>query len=219
MPEDQLAPPDYPFPKYVGFILGNEFCERYSYCGLRAVLVLYCTYFIGFDEDTSTVIYHGFTVLAYLFPLLGGAIADGYWGKFKTIFWLSLVYSAGMITQAIAAIPLGGYEDGDFRTPNAILCVTGLVIIACGTGGIKPCVSSFGGDQFESDDVKNTTLFFDMFYWAINAGSVISTFVSPVLRQTTCGSLGTDKSCYFLSFAVPAILMLCAILWRGLLTL
>lgn len=172
--------------------------------------MLYCTYFIGFNEDTSTAIYHGFTVLAYLFPLFGGALADGYLGKFKTIFYLSIVYVIGMGIQAVAAIP---FQDSSvsFRTPNAILCIAGLIVIAIGTGGIKPCVSSFGGDQFESDDVKNTTLFFDMFYWCINAGSVISTFITPLLRQTTCGSLGTEDSCYFLSFAIPATLMCVAI--------
>ena len=205
--------PDYPFPKYVAFILGNEFCERYSYYGLRSILVIYLSYFIGFDDDTSTVLYHAFTVLAYLFPLVGAAIADGYWGKFNTILRISIVYSIGMVINSISAIPLGSYEDGDFRTPNAVLCAIGLLTIAFGTGGIKPCVSSFGGDQFEPDDEKNTATFFDLFYWSINAGSLLSTFLSPVLRQTTCGSLGTETSCYFLAFVVPAALMVVAILF------
>jgi len=54
------------FPKYVGFILGNEFCERYAFFGMKTALILFLTYFIKFDEDTSTVIYHSFTVLAYM---------------------------------------------------------------------------------------------------------------------------------------------------------
>ena len=203
--------PDYPFPKYVSFILGNEFCERYSFYGLRSILVLYLTYFIGFDEDNSTVIYHGFTVLAYLTPLLGGAIADGYLGKFKTILYLSILYEVGMIINAASAIPFGSYEEGEQRTYNGVACIIGLIIIGFGTGGIKPCVSSFGADQFKSDDVKNTSAFFDLFYWAVNAGSLISTFVSPLLRESTCGSLGTSDSCYFLAFAIPAVLMLVAI--------
>ena len=73
---NEVAEKSYPFPYYVGFILGNEFCERYSYYGMRTILVLYLTYFIGFDENTSTVIYHAFTVLAYTWPLFGGALAD-----------------------------------------------------------------------------------------------------------------------------------------------
>lgn len=213
-PVTKKEQPDYPFPKYVVLILGNEFCERYSYYGLRSVLIIFLSYFIGFDDDTSTVIYHGFTVLAYLFPLLGAAIADGYWGKFKTIFLVSMIYACGMFLVSISAIPLiGNYAEGQFRTTNMVLTLLGLFTVAFGTGGIKPCVSAFGGDQFKPDDDKNTTLFFDLFYWSINAGSLLSTFVSPVLRQTTCGSLGTETSCFFLAFLIPAVLMCVAIVF------
>ncbi|KHJ97680.1 hypothetical protein OESDEN_02334 [Oesophagostomum dentatum] len=60
--------------------------------------------------------------------------------------------------------------------------LTGLVIIGFGTGGIKPCVSAFGGDQFEVGQERMLSLFFSMFYFSINAGSMISTFVSPIFR-------------------------------------
>ena len=105
----------YPFPKYIGFILGSEFCERYAYYGLRSILPLYLTYFIGFDEDSSTVIYHAFVTLSYLFALLGGAIADGYLGKFKTILYLSCIYAVGVIVQAAGALPFLTSEGQDFR--------------------------------------------------------------------------------------------------------
>ena len=184
------------FPKYVGFILGDEFCERYAFFGMRTILVLFLTYFIKFDEDTSTVIYHAFTVLCYLFPLMGGALADSFFGKYKIILWLSLVYAAGMAVFALSALPEFSSGDDEFRTTNAILAISGLVIISIGTGGIKPCVSSFGGDQFENDE-KNTQLFFDLFYWAINAGSFFSTLLSPLIREWDCGTvLGTGDNCY-----------------------
>lgn len=210
MGDAEAAQPEYPFPFYVTFILGNEFCERYANTGLRAILTIFLFSFVGFDKDISTILYHLFEVMAYMFSLLGAALADGYWGKFNTILRLSVVYAIGMIVIAIAAIP---FDDGSstFRTPNAILVCSGLVIAAVGTGGIKPCVSSFGGDQFASDDVKGTSTFFDLFYWAINAGSLISLFVSPILRTTTCGSLGTDTSCFFIAFAIPAVLFIIAI--------
>ena len=147
---------------------------------MRTILVLYLTYFIGFDEDDSTVIYHAFTVLAYLFPLLGGALSDGFWGKYKTILYLSCVYAIGMILNVVSSIPALSPEDSQFRTTNAVLALIGLVTIALGTGGIKPCVSSFGGDQFEIDDKQGVTLFYDIFYWCVNAGSLVSTFVSPM---------------------------------------
>jgi dipeptide/tripeptide permease len=77
-----------------------------------------------------------------------------------------------------------------------------------GTGGIKPCVSSFGGDQFSHTQEKMLRLFFSIFYFAINAGSVIATFITPELRATSC--LG-EKTCYPWAFGLPAILMLVAL--------
>ena len=92
-PIDDLTP----YPYYVFFILGNEFCERYAYYGMRSILVLFLTSFLGFDKDTGTVIYHIFAALCYFFPLIGGIIADSYWGKFKTIFIVSIVYAIGQV--------------------------------------------------------------------------------------------------------------------------
>ncbi|ETN86941.1 POT family protein [Necator americanus] len=87
------------------------------------------------------------------------------------------------------------------------LDLTGLVIIGFGTGGIKPCVSAFGGDQFEVGQERMLSLFFSVFYFSINAGSMISTFISPIFRSQPC--LGQD-SCYPLAFGIPAVLMILA---------
>ena len=160
----------FPFPYYVGFILGNEFCERYSYYGMRTILVLYLTYFIGYDENTSTVIYHAFTVAAYTWPLFGGALADSYLGKYKTILYISICYVVGMIINTIGTLPQlteESYNGTNVRTVNAAFTLVGLFVIAFGTGGIKPCVSSFGGDQFEEEDKANTRTFFDLFYFSV----------------------------------------------------
>lgn len=64
----------------------------------------------------------------------------------------------------------------------SILDMTGLVIIAIGTGGIKPCVSAFGGDQFELGQERMISIYFSMYYFSINLGGMISAFVSPILR-------------------------------------
>ena len=82
-------------------------------------------------------------------------------------------------------------------------------MIALGTGGIKPCVSSFGGDQFAPEQKNELKQFFSMFYLSINAGSLISTYLTPVLRQDVkCFS---RNDCYPLAFGVPAILMILAV--------
>ena len=88
--------------------------------------------------------------------------------------------------------------------------MVGLFLIAFGTGGIKPCVSAFGGDQFiRPQQDKQLEQFFSVFYFAINAGSLISTFVTPILREDV-HCFGED-SCFSLAFGLPAALMLVAI--------
>ena len=204
--------PSQPFPKYVVFILSNEFCERFAFYGIRVALILYLTYFIKFDENTSTVIYHAFTVLAYFFPLLGAAVADGYWGKYKTIKTISIVYAIGMLFFTVSTLPqINSSSDDGIKINNAVIACVGLFIIAFGTGGIKPSVPSFGGDQIESDDVKNTTLFFDLFYIAVNLGSLVGMLLTPLIRTLNCGALGTEDTCWFLAYLIPALLMCIAV--------
>uniref|UniRef100_A0A2K6GKA1 Solute carrier family 15 member 1 n=1 Tax=Propithecus coquereli TaxID=379532 RepID=A0A2K6GKA1_PROCO len=158
------------YPLSILFIVVNEFCERFSYYGMRAILILYFTNFIGWDDNLSTAIYHTFVALCYLTPVLGALIADSWLGKFKA------------------------------------LSVIGLALIALGTGGIKPCVSAFGGDQFEEGQEKQRSRFFSIFYLAINAGSLISTIITPMLRVQQCG-IHSQQACYPLAFGVPAVLM------------
>lgn len=87
----------------------------------------------------------------------------------------------------------------------------GLLLIAVGTGGIKPCVSAFGGDQFKvPEQAKQLAMFFSLFYFAINAGSLISTWVTPILREDVhCFG---DQDCFSLAFGVPAFLMLISLI-------
>lgn len=65
-----------PFPKSLFFIIGNEFCERFSYYGMKAILVLYFKQKLHFSEDVSTEVYHAFSGLCYLFPIFGAMLAD-----------------------------------------------------------------------------------------------------------------------------------------------
>ena len=64
-----------------------------------------------------------------------------------------------------------------------------------------------GADQFHPDDDRNKATFFMIFYFSVNIGSLIATFISPLLRKLKCGGLGTVDSCYFLAFGVPFIVM------------
>ncbi|XP_037692558.1 solute carrier family 15 member 2 isoform X2 [Choloepus didactylus] len=211
VPPQPPSPPKKPPPKICGsnyplsiaFIVVNEFCERFSYYGMKAVLTLYFLYFLHWNEDTSTSVYHAFSSLCYFTPILGAAVADSWLGKFKTIIYLSLVYVLGHVIKSLGALPiLGG------QVVHTVLSLFGLSLIALGTGGIKPCVAAFGGDQFEEKHAEERTRYFSVFYLSINAGSLISTFVTPMLRgDVQC--FGED--CYALAFGVPGLLMVIAL--------
>ncbi|XP_014874385.1 solute carrier family 15 member 1-like [Poecilia latipinna] len=92
------------YPISIFFIIVNEFCERFSYYGMRAVLVLYFKYFLRWDDDLAISIYHTFVAFCYLTPILGAIIADSWLGKFKTIIYLSIVYAIGQVAMAVSAI-------------------------------------------------------------------------------------------------------------------
>jgi len=198
------------YPKVIGLIIGNEFCERFSYYGMRSVLLLYLRNYLKFGDDKATSIYHAFTMFAYFFPLVGGIIADSYLGRYWTIVTLSIVYVFGHALKTIGSIP---YVPG--HATHIVLSMLGLLFIAIGTGGIKPCVSSFGGDQFLPNQWHLRKQFFSMFYFAINAGSLISMFITPIFRaDLNCypGETGPEfKECYAMAFGVPGALMVVAL--------
>ncbi|XP_036221344.2 peptide transporter family 1 isoform X1 [Bactrocera oleae] len=193
-----------PYPKSVFFIISNEFCERFNYYGMRTILVLYLSRQLGYSDDTATVIFHIFTMFVYFLCVFGAIVSDSWLGKFKTIFYLSLVYVAGSVLVALGAVP-------PLNLPATTFTMIGLALIALGSGGIKPCVSAFGGDQFKiPEQVKQMTTFFSLFYFSINAGSLISTTITPILREDVhCFG---ENECYSLAFGVPALLMAVSII-------
>ncbi|XP_074550816.1 solute carrier family 15 member 1 [Halichoeres trimaculatus] len=181
---------------------------------MRAVLVLYFKYFLRWDDDMATSIYHTFVALCYLTPILGAIVADSWLGKFKTIIYLSIVYAIGQVAMAVSAIHdiTDSDRDGtpDNMTFHVVLSMVGLFLIALGTGGIKPCVAAFGGDQFGDHQEKQRRTFFSVFYLCINGGSLLSTIITPILRAQECGIYSQQK-CYSLAFGVPAALMVVAL--------
>uniref|UniRef100_A0A8C1GVG4 Solute carrier family 15 member 2 n=1 Tax=Cyprinus carpio TaxID=7962 RepID=A0A8C1GVG4_CYPCA len=135
---------------------------------MKAVLTLYFIHYLHWDKNLSTAVYHAFSSLCYFTPLLGAVIADSWLGKFRTVIYLSIVYVIGHVVKSVGAIP----DVGD-STVHVVLSMLGLVLIAFGTGGIKPCVAAFGGDQFDEEHTEERRKFFSIFYMSINAGSVL----------------------------------------------
>lgn len=204
------------YPITIPFIISNEFCERFSYYGMRTVLMIYLTDKVMMSDGEATDWYHVFIALCYATPLIGALIADIFIGKFLTILFLSMVYCGGNAVMAISSV--GKWFTADTVT-DPLTDVTnyvpmrwgpllGLFLIALGTGGIKPCVSSFGGDQFMTSESGRIQRYFSMFYFSINAGSTIATLLTPELRSASC--MGED-TCFPLAFGVPAIFMVIAL--------
>ncbi|CAF0910291.1 unnamed protein product [Brachionus calyciflorus] len=189
------------YPKTVFLIILSEFCERFSYYGIRTVLFLYLTNFIKVEQHAATALYHAFTVICYFTPVFGAILADGYLGLYKTILCVSILYCIGEIILTVTSvIPFGA--------PNLAGPAIALLIIAIGTGGIKPCVSAFGGNQFHPSQKKYLSTFFSVFYLSINVGSTIGTILTPIFRSDV-KCFGDD--CYPLAFGVPSVVMIIAI--------
>ncbi|XP_049962066.1 peptide transporter family 1-like [Schistocerca serialis cubense] len=187
-------------PKAVYLLIGAEFCERFSFCGIRTILSLYLRNNLLFDENTSTVIYHVFIMLCYVVPLVGAILADSFLGRYKTILYFSLIYTAGNILLCLAAIP-------PISLPPVSCSLIGLLLVAVGSGGIKPCVAAFGGDQFHlPEEEELLDKFFSYFYFSINFGGFIGMIFTPILRKSFM-CFGDDQ-CYAVGFGFPALLVI-----------
>lgn len=192
------------YPKGVFFCLGNEFSERFSFYGMRAILTLYLISIHNMPDSEAKLIFHAFVSLAYFTPILGSILADGFLGRYHVILYISILYCLGHVLLTIGAVP---------TLPREILQIldfVGLFVIAVATGGIKPCVSAFAADQFPSNLVNERKQFFSFFYFTINLGALLSKIVTPYLRgRVHC--FGND-SCFPLAFGVPAIFMVVALI-------
>jgi proton-dependent oligopeptide transporter, POT family len=182
------------YPPQIKFIVGNEGCERFSFYGMRAILVVYMVQWLAMPEHEAKAAYHLFMMACYLTPLAGGWLADRFWGRYQVILWLSLGYVAGHATIALWETRWG--------------LAVGLGLIALGSGGIKPCVSAYCGDQFRPGQRRLLERVFALFYWMINMGSFSAKLLIPVLLRWRGPAL---------AFAVPGLLMAVAlaVFWAG----
>ncbi|KAJ4710386.1 protein NRT1/ PTR FAMILY 8.3-like [Melia azedarach] len=166
------------------FILGTECCERLAYYGIASNLVSYLTNTLQEGNVSAARNVTNWKCTCYLTPLIGAIIADAYLGKYLTISIFSTICFIGMCTLTLSAtIPaLKPVECEGSLCPSATTAqyavfFLGLYLVALGTGCIKPCVSSFGADQFDDTDPRERVKkgsFFNWFYFCINDGALIS---------------------------------------------
>ncbi|KAF2938222.1 hypothetical protein DAI22_03g102300 [Oryza sativa Japonica Group] len=193
-------------------ILGTEVCERLAYYGISKSLVTYLSTRLHEGNVSAARNFTTWQGTCYLTPLIGATLADSYWGKYKTIAVFSTIYFLGMAALTFSALVPSLQPPQCFGSfcpqptvPQYLIYFVGLYMIALGSGGIKPCVSSFGADQFDDTDPVERTkkgAFFNWFYFAINIGSLISGTVLIWVQQN-CG--------YGIGFGIPTIFIALAI--------
>ncbi|WP_342648018.1 POT family MFS transporter [Mucilaginibacter sp. CSA2-8R] len=174
--DEKLAEPKY--PRSIPFIIGNEAAERFSFYGMRSILVTFLV--AQFFNPTGNAALqtvaeakanestHFFVSLAYALPFVGAIAADWFFGKYKIILYVSIIYCIGHLCLALFDTDLTGFRYG-------------LILIAIGAGGIKSCVSANVGDQFDKSNQSLLSKVYGWFYFAINAGSVLSTIAIPYI--------------------------------------
>lgn len=199
----RIAPLDTEgMPPGIPYIVANEAAERFSFYGMKAILVVFMTkHLLGGDGQPAlmtgpeaSVYFHNFVSAVYFLPLAGALVADTFFGKYRTIVALSVVYCLGHFALALDETRAG--------------LLAGLSLIAIGAGGIKPCVSAHVGDQFGARNQHLLERVFGWFYFSINLGAFASQMLTPWLLE----HYGP-----WAAFGLPGALMVLATgaFWRG----
>ncbi|KAJ9548771.1 hypothetical protein OSB04_021314 [Centaurea solstitialis] len=194
------------------FILSNECCERLAYYGMSTNLVNYLQDRLNQGTVRASTNVTNWQGTCYVTPLLGAFLADAYLGRYWTIAGFSIIYFFGMTLLTLSASVKGLRPNCDpggchpTSTQTAVFFVA-LYLIALGTGGIKPCVSSFGADQFDETDKserKRKSSFFNWFYLSINIGALIASSVLVWVQMNVGWGWG---------FGIPAVAMALAVIF------
>jgi POT family proton-dependent oligopeptide transporter len=180
LPEDQALMEQKGHPNGLYVLFATEFWERFSYYGMRAIFVLFMTDKLLFDKAYASNIYGSYTGLVYLTPLIGGYVADRYWGNRRSIFAGGLMMAIG---QFILFFCASATDKGSGGLTTTLLW-TGLAFLIFGNGFFKPNISTMVGQLYpETSNAKKDSAY-TLFYMGINAGA----FVAPLV----CGYLGEN---------------------------
>jgi POT family proton-dependent oligopeptide transporter len=191
-------------PSAVKYILGNEACERFSFYGMSTILVPYMQQYLSWPRTRAEGVFHDFVAAAYAMTVLGAWISDRFFGRYRTILWLSYGYVLGHATLAAMDVA---------PSARAGLLFLGMALIVVGQSGIKPNLSAFVGDQFRKDEGHLLDRVYSLFYVAINVGSAVSQTVTPwLLAGCAFGAVKLcERSAVAWAFGVPGILMALAL--------
>lgn len=183
-------------------ILFTELCERLTFYGVVANLVLYCRDYLKLEAPLPSSISLAFQGTSFFSPVIGGWIADTFMGRYNTIYGGSLLYLVGTILLAAVTFNYGDVHKLGTGSKEGFLGIS-LLLISVGTGGIKANVSPLGADQIENEGATVVQRFFDWFYWFIQLGSF--------LAYTAVVSVQQDVS-FFYGYVITASSIFVAII-------
>ncbi|MBQ3634013.1 MAG: peptide MFS transporter [Bacteroidales bacterium] len=196
-----MAGTKHPSGLYLLFV--TEMAERFSYYGMRALFVLYlvAAFFTGAE---ASEIYGSYTGLVYLTPLIGGYIADRYWGNRKSIIVGALLMALGQFLMFASACFVkqsifeenGAIDPSVDNTLSIFLLMCGLVGLILGNGFFKPNISTMVGDLYEAHDTRKDSAF-TIFYMGINVGAFIAPFICGTLGEGSWHDLSPFKWGFF----------------------
>jgi POT family proton-dependent oligopeptide transporter len=164
-------------PKGLYVLFATEMWERFNYYGMRAILVLFLVKALAFNQDAASQVYGSYTGLVYLTPLVGGYIADRYWGNKRSIIVGALVMAIG---EFILFFCGHYYDKADVAMP---LFYTGLGCMIAGNGFFKPNISSMVGQLYKKGDSKIDAAY-TIFYMGINTGGALGPIVCGFFGDT-----------------------------------
>ncbi|MFN6373818.1 MAG: peptide MFS transporter [Chitinophagia bacterium] len=165
-------------PKGLAVLFATEMWERYNYYGMRAILVLFMTKALLFSKEFSSHLYGGYTSLVYLTPLVGGYIADRYWGNQRSIIVGGLVMAIGEFILYFCGSTYA--SDPQLST---FLFFTGLGFMISGNGFFKPNISSLVGQMYPKGDSRIDSAY-TIFYMGINVGGALGPFICGLVGDT-----------------------------------
>lgn len=165
-------------PKGLYVLFATEMWERFNFYGMRAMLVLFMTKALLFNDEFSSNLYGSYISLIYLSPLVGGYIADRYWGNKRSILVGGLVMAVGeLILFACGSV----YDSSPgLATP---LFFTGLGFMIAGNGFFKPNISSLVGQLYKPNDIRKDAAY-TIFYMGINVGGMMGPLVCGFFGDT-----------------------------------
>ncbi len=190
-------------PKGLWVLFGTEMWERFNFYGMRALLTLFMVNSLLMKEDEASLIYGGFLGLCYLTPMLGGFIADRFFGNRNCILLGGVMMAIGQLFLFASASMFSA--DLSFATT---LMWTALTIIIFGNGFFKPNISSMVGSLYPKQEKSKLDSAFTIFYMGINLGALLGQFICPFLGDVKDSGGIRDIHAFKWGFLAAAIAML-----------